>query len=370
MITSERAEAGAHDRLWWTTVEAGIHVHWTRVPYANAMSVRERMAAFLQFSWRAARRAATIQADVVFATSTPLTIALPAVFAARRRHIPMVFEVRDLWPEIPIAIGALRDPLSRMAARWLERFAYRNAERVVALSPGMGEGVAQTGYPRSRIRIIPNGCDLDLFTAGQTSAQAFRAQYHWLAERPLVMYAGTLGRINGVGYLVDVAAVTQRLDPEIRFVVLGAGREAGAVEARARERGVLGRNFFMLPRVPKEQMPACLAAADVATSLVVDVKAIWANSANKFFDALASGTPILINYGGWQAALLEEHGAGIVVSPGDPAAAATALAALLRDRVKLREMGAAARSLAREKFDRDRLARDLESVLREVVSHE
>ena len=134
MVASSR-DAEPNWRCGWReTEESGIHVHWLPVPYSNAFSYAARTRAFFEFAWGAELKAASLEGDVVFATSTPLTIALPAVYAARRKQIPMVFEVRDLWPELPIAMGALRRPLLIAAARCLERFAYRNSAHIVALS--------------------------------------------------------------------------------------------------------------------------------------------------------------------------------------------------------------------------------------------
>jgi glycosyltransferase involved in cell wall biosynthesis len=110
-------------------------------------------------------------------------------------------------------------------------------------------------------------------------------------------------------------------------------------------------------------MPDILADADVALSLFVDLKPMWANSANKFFDALASGTPVAINYRGWQADLLEETGAGIILPPDDPDKAAAMLAAFVADKKILQKAGQAARNLAEERFSRDKLAGQLERVL-------
>jgi glycosyltransferase involved in cell wall biosynthesis len=104
-----------------------------------------------------------IQAELVFATSTPLTIAIPAIVASKRQRIPMVFEVRDLWPEVPIAMGALRNPISRWLARKLERVAYRSSARVIALSQGMADGVARVGFPIQRIVVVPNASDISFF---------------------------------------------------------------------------------------------------------------------------------------------------------------------------------------------------------------
>jgi glycosyltransferase involved in cell wall biosynthesis len=186
MVTSDRDAADAKVP-WRHSVEAGIHVHWTPIAYDNRMSYGARMRAFLRFAWRAARKAVALRGDVVFATSTPLTIAIPAVYAARRLRVPMVFEVRDLWPEVPIAIGAIRSPAAIWAARWLERLAYRNASRVVALAPGMRDSVVATGYPRERVAVIPNGCDFDLF-ADPDAGVRLREHFSWLGSRPLLVF--------------------------------------------------------------------------------------------------------------------------------------------------------------------------------------
>ena len=101
---------------------------------------------------------------MVFATSPPLTIGLAGIAAARRWRVPLVFEVRDLWPEAPIQMGALRSPVAQRAARGLERATYRAAAHVVALSPGMRDGVIAAGVAPERVTLIPNASDLELFS--------------------------------------------------------------------------------------------------------------------------------------------------------------------------------------------------------------
>ena len=352
---------------WHAHEVDGVRVEVFRLPYSNRDGFGARIRKFLSFMTACTRRARRHAADVIFATSTPLTIAVPGLLARGKLDAPLVFEVRDLWPELPIAVGALRNPLMIAGARWLERRAYHGSARVVALSPGMADGVAATGYPRERISVIPNSCDLGLFTADAAAAEAFRAARPWLGDRPLAIYAGTLGRINGVGWLAELAAAVRPHAPEARFLVLGDGMEREAIASRARELGVLDETFFMEPPISKREMPAALAAADVATSLFLPIEAMWHNSANKFFDALAAGRPAAINYGGWQADLLRESGAGPVLDPHDPAAAAADMAALLDDPERRRRMGEAARALARERFDRDVLAGQLERVLHAAV---
>ncbi|NJN15525.1 MAG: glycosyltransferase family 4 protein [Oscillochloris sp.] len=347
----------------------GIELAILHVPYSNRMSFPARIRAFATFAARAAQEVLRHDADLVFATSTPLTIALPAMLTKYRRRIPMVFEVRDLWPELPIAVGALRNPAAVLAARSLERAAYRASDHIVALSPGMAEGVIKCGIAPERVTVIPNSCDLDLFAVPRERGAAMRAQVPGLAaDAPLIVYTGTFGLINGVRYLVDVAAELAQIRPDARIVLIGTGAEREQVIVHAHDRAVLGRNLFVWEPLSKAQMPDLLAAADVATSLFVPIPAMWHNSANKFFDALAAGRPIAINYGGWQADLLREYGAGLVLPPDNPTAAAHELAAFVHDRDGLQRAGAAAQHLARSHFARDLMAERLEAVFRQVVT--
>ena len=155
MVTAHHAPTEAVSRSSWEHRELdGFSVHYAHMPYSNRMSFSKRIASFFRFAWVSAGKAAELGGHVIFATSTPLTIALPAAYAKWKTRTPIVFEVRDLWPEAPIALGALQSAPSRVAARWLERFAYRNAEHIVALSPWHGGwcGWEQWGQRQARVR--------------------------------------------------------------------------------------------------------------------------------------------------------------------------------------------------------------------------
>lgn len=178
VITSDLECESEAPRKWCEYDIEGIRVHVFPICYSNRMTFKRRIPAFLKFAWVASRRIAAVEADIVFASSTPLTPAIPAVYASHRCKIPMVFEVRDLRPEVPIAVGALHDPVSIWAARRLERFAYRHAAQIVALSPGMKAGVAKTRYTKDRIHVIPNCSDNALF--GQGDPHSF------LSSRPIL----------------------------------------------------------------------------------------------------------------------------------------------------------------------------------------
>ncbi|MHA1360538.1 MAG: glycosyltransferase [Candidatus Helarchaeota archaeon] len=130
---------------WHSHKIKGIRLEVLKLSYSNEMSFATRIKAFFKFSLSASWHIRKFKADIVFATSTPLTIAIPALVAKFWHRIPIVFEVRDLWPELPIAVGALRHPLSKILARALEWMAYHASAHIVALSPGMAEGIMSRG---------------------------------------------------------------------------------------------------------------------------------------------------------------------------------------------------------------------------------
>lgn len=367
VVTSRRV-ADSRDRRWRDETIDGITVHWRLVPYANQMNPRQRIRAFLAFAMLAGHRARALRGDVIFATSTPLTIILPALWAAFGRQAPIVFEVRDLWPELPIAFGALRNPLLKVAARRLELIAYRQSARVVALSPGMAEGVLRRGVDPSAVTIAPNACDLELFSVPASAGLAYRAANKWLGSRDLVVYCGALGQINDVEYLVRLAAESARRGRTTAFAVYGDGINAARVRGLAAALAVLDVNFFMLGEIAKEQVPSVLSAADICTVLFAPLKEMEANSANKFFDGLAAGRAVAINYGGWQAELIHREGIGLVLPPTDIEGAVNIIEAYLDRQEARRTVEYAARRVAREQFSRDVIAQRVLDTITDAVA--
>lgn len=349
----------------------GISLRVLKVPYSNRFSFFRRIVAFGRFSLKSLVQIFREEkVDLVFATSTPLTIAIPA-FAAKVWHrCPMVFEVRDLWPEMPVVIGALKNPVLIWLAGKLEEFAYRHSAHVVALSPGIADGVARTGYSAQNISIIPNSCDVSLFRLDDDQPNPFLDQHPMLSGKSLVVYAGTFGFLNGVDYLAEIAAEMKRLDSHIYVVVVGHGREEETIVRKAKSLGVLNENFWIFPPVPKNYMPYVLGAASLGVSVFIDLPQMWNNSANKFFDSLSAGRPVVINYSGWQAEFIERTGAGLVIPPASAAAAAQLIYDFLNDSDRIRNARVAANAAADYDFNRDRLAARLEGIFRSVVHNQ
>ncbi len=339
-----------------------------KVNYDNSFPFWRRLLAFAQFALASIRQLVSYRGvDLVFATSTPLTIVVPALARHFLKGTPFVFEVRDLWPEVPRGLGKIRSPLLYLPAYYLARLAYHHARRVVALSPGMKAGIVAHGIDPDKITVISNVSDIDTFRVDPQLGQRFLERHPELTGGPLVVYTGTFGFANDVSYMVRIAEETRRKGWPTRFLAVGRGQQFDQVRALAQELGVLNSNYFQWDPIPKNEIPALLSAADVATSWVIANEAMHLNSANKFFDALAAGRPVAINHGGWQAELLTEHGAGIALEALDLERAAVQLQELVSSKERLRVAGAAAAKLADERFALDLLYEQLKGVLQKAL---
>jgi len=360
MVTTSREYV--FDNGWCRSNEKGINVHWFSLFYSNNLSYIKRLFAFFSFAYHSSKKGSELQCDIVFATSTPLTIAIPAIYISWKKSIPMVFEVRDLWPEVPIAVGVLKNPIAQYLAKILERFTYSRSVAVIALSQGMKDGIVKSGCDDDKVFVIPNFSNRELFDSGRTG-ERFRTNRQWLKKSPLLIYTGTFGMINGVSYLVDIAEQLLMLSSDVKILLVGDGREFNRVNSYAKEKNVLNVNLFIEPSVSKIELPEILAAADLASNIVIDVPAVWNNSANKFFDALASGTPVLINGGGWQAELIEKEDAGVVTFGLTLQEAALKIDQFLHDKKRLIRSSLNAKKISKNYFDKDVLVKKVEQVL-------
>ena len=354
-------------RGWFVTQEAGITVHWLPVPYSNHMGARERLRAFWRFATTSARRAASLPADVIFATSTPLTIAVPAIIASVWRRRPMVFEVRDLWPDVPVAVGALTNPLAIRAAYWLEYLAYHMSRRIVTLAPGMKASVVSRGISDSLVSVIPNGCDFDVFHSDVAGANGAP----WTnGESIAVLYLGTMGPANGVEYIPRLAREleSQAAAPRVDFYLIGDGKQRAVAEALAAKLGVLDRTVHFVRPMPKRELARWIVFADATIITYDGPEIVFRDSvSNKFFDSLAAGKPVIANYSGFATVTAAQAGAGFIIDR-DPVRGAAELADLVRDPSTLARAGERAHALGSERFSRDKLARDLELVLLDAVN--
>jgi glycosyltransferase involved in cell wall biosynthesis len=366
ITSSSRLPAPFGERAFARGDIEGVDVRAVRVAYQNRMSYGRRMWSFAVFmlgaTWLALRAP---RPDVILATSTPLTVGIPAVIAAKLRRVPLVFEVRDLWPEAAIQMGALRrGSMSARIAKSLERAIYRASSAVIALSPGMAEGVLAEGIvPTERVIVVPNCCDLDLFGPGEKDAEI--VERYELAGSLVVGYTGAIGPTNAVEAQLPSAAreLLERGADDVRFLVVGDGRSLPALRAATEDLP----NVVLAGSLPKRDIPRIARTADVLLVLFADAPILGTNSPNKLFDALASARPVIVNSVGWTKTLVEDAGCGIYVPAGDGRALADAIERLARDPETRNTMGRRARELAEARFARDDLATQVLAVLQDAA---
>lgn len=340
----------------------GITVIELELPYSNYDNFLRRSWTFLQFALQSMMLAIHLDYDVVFATSTPLTAALPGIAARWLRRKPFVFEVRDLWPELPRAMGVIRNRLALRMMDWLEFLAYHSASFCVALSPGIAQGITRRGVSETRVVTAPNGCDLDLFAPDEMQP---------LPEIPglppnafVAVFTGAHGVANGLSAVLDAAMeLRKRQRRDIFLVFIGDGKEKPNLIERARRENL--DNCLFVDPMPKKALAQFLCRrANVGLMILSNVPAFYyGTSPNKFFDYLASGLPILVNYPGWMAEMVSAQSLGLVVPPEDPVAFAEALMHMADARPQTAEMGPRARAFASREFQRAALAQRCVSVM-------
>lgn len=344
----------------------GINVLAVRVGYSQGMSTIRRIWSFLQFMLLSTLVACRQKRqDVVFATSTPLTVGVPGVCASLALRVPFVFEARDLWPEAPIQMGVIRNPILIRLLRFFERFVYARSNHVVALSPGTRNGIIAAGVSPSRVSVIPNCSDLDLFHPGPPDPDI--VQRHDLAGRFVAIHAGSMGAVNGLHTAVDAAKWLQdEGHDDVVILLLGQGGEEA--QLRSRVDSLKLRNLLMIKSVPRYQVADYLRSSQVSLVLVRNIPFLANHSANKLFDGLAAGRPIIVNCGGWTRDLVQRYHVGRYSIPGSGESLARQILWLRDHPQACEQMGGNARKLAETEFARNVLAARFEQILQDAVA--
>lgn len=330
----------------------GIDIIEFELPYSNVLSFLKRILIFLSFAFKSIKVALTEKYDVVFATTTPLTAGIPGIFAKWFRRKPFVFEVRDLWPELPKAMGVIKNPIVLWMMSVLEWTSYHSADRLVGLSPGIVDGIIKRGIAPEKVASIPNGCDLDIFASEH---QVWRPE----GVKPtdlMAIFTGTHGLANGLNAVLDAAVeLKKRQRTDIKLVLVGDGMQKKALLERAVELQL--DNVIFHDPVNKTKLAGLMASADIGLQILANVPAFYyGTSPNKFFDYISAGLPVLNNYPGWLAELITKEQCGFAVPPENPQAFADALEQAANQRERLIEMGRNGQQVAREQFNRSILS--------------
>jgi glycosyltransferase involved in cell wall biosynthesis len=302
--------------------------------------------------------------DLVFATSTPLTVGLVALYLKAIKKWRYVFEVRDLWPEFPIQMGAIQNKLVVNLLRQFERRIYRKAEYVITLSPGMMDGVLACGTPTDKVSVIPNMSKPDKFYPRERSVEVMK-QHHIDGNKFNVVHFGAMGVANGLEYVIRTAAILQQQgDSSIQFLIVGDGSTLPALQKQADELKLQNVSFF--GQFNMAALSELVNCCDVSLVSFKNLPILYTNSPNKLFDSLSAGKPIIVNSAGWTKELVEEHHCGFYVDPESPADFAEKLQYYKGQKELLAEWEGNARKLSIEMFDKSILSSQVANVLENV----
>lgn len=340
----------------------GIRVVILNIRYSHFMHYTRRVRAFILFSLRAyyfLKRQSNI--DLLYISSTPLLVGMIGIRMKKKYNLPFVFETVDLWPDVPVDMGIIKNRLLQFFLYRFERQIYQYAEAIITLSDGMREKLYSKGVPRNKVYTIYNGTNTDQFYPDTTDF-ALKRSLGFDHDDFIVIYAGTIGRANAVDFLIRVAAcISDEGYDKIKFLIIGDGNRKSEVQKLARQ--LHTGNVVFKERMPVKDLNRVLQLASAGVVTFAPYPVLETNSANKFFDYLAAGLPVCINYKGWQATILKQYQCGLAASQNDLKGFADNLLTLYNRPDMLYQFQRNARKPAVNLFDRKMLAGQLEHVL-------
>lgn len=344
MLTTRRNKAGSK----YTKID-GINLVYFTIPYSNNMGIFQRSVAFTRFMLTSALFVLKGKKhDLIIATSTPLTVGFPALTGKFFRKTPYIFEVRDLWPEVPIQMGAIKNNATQKLLKYFEKSIYKNASHIVALSPGMYDGVLSTGIAKEKVSMIPNMSKIDVFQPNKRSASDYN-RLNWNPDTFKIIYFGSMGIANGMDYILDAAKhlLTER---KIEFIIIGNGSTKNELVERAIKEEI--SNVIFINSVPLNSLSEMVNLCDVSLVTFANIPILATNSPNKFFDSLSAGKPIIVNSPGWTKDIVERYECGVFADPADPESLAIQIENLFKNQELVKKMGINARILAENKYDK------------------
>ena len=344
----------------------GIDVRRLWVSTSPTKNLRTRMAFYLSFMLNAALAGLFLARghyDVVYASSPPLFVGGAALAISYLRRIPLVFEVRDLWPESAVQLGELNHPRAVQLATRLEEACYRRARHVVVATQGIHDRLVERGHPPAKLTVIPNGANTELYTP-QPINHALRNELDIAPHQFVVIYTGLHGLAHGLETALQ-AADHLRDHPDILFLFIGEGPQKTALVQKAQQMALPNVRFH--EAVPESELPGYIALADIGLDTRRRLSISRGTLPVKMFSYMACGRPVLLSIEGEAVQLLNRARAGVAVPPETPGALAQAILDLQADPAARAEYGRNGREFVEASYSRQAFARQLEQLLRAVV---
>ena len=349
-------------KLYERSFEDGIDVIRVWVKTAPKKTFRSRLAFYLSFMVNATLAGLLLvrgHYDLIFATSPPLFVGGTALALKVLKRIPLIFEVRDLWPESAIAIGELKNLRYIRWATSLEESCYQQSRHIVTVTSELKDRLIERGIASSKITVIANGTNTDMFRPMPKQGMQIRSKLN-LRDQFIVMYAGLLGVAQGLHTLVEAARLLQ--DETVHFVFVGDGPVREQLELLAKK--YILSNITFTGIVPRTEVPQYLAAADIATVIFLDRPLFKRSLPSKMFDSLACERPVLLSAPqGLASDVLKQAGGGVSVAPESPQSIADTVRNLQAYPSNLKELGRQGRQFVEAHYSRQTQARQLVEML-------
>ncbi|WP_299675086.1 glycosyltransferase family 4 protein [uncultured Tenacibaculum sp.] len=340
----------------------GINVIYLRVPYNQKMSIFQRLISFFSFMIKSSYYSLREKkVDLVVATSTPLTIGFPALVLKKIKRVPYLFEVRDLWPEVPIQMGALKNNLVRNLAIWFEKTIYKNAKHIIALSPGMEKGVLKY-EKQEKVSMIPNMAKIDAFYPRSKNIELVE-KLGLKKDSFKLIHFGALGIANGIDTIIESATLLKD-DDSIEFIFIGGGSTEEAMKNKCKNNNL--NNVHFLGRYAMQETSEIVNLCDVSLVSFLDLPILYTNSPNKLFDSLSAGKPLIVNSAGWTKDLVEKYKCGYYSNPKEPSELVTIIKELQNEPEKMKLMGENSRKLAENEYDKSILCAKFVNVISKI----
>ena len=290
--------------------------------------------------------------DLIFASSPPLFVGGAALALHYLKRIPMVFEVRDLWPESAVALGELNNPMAINLSTRLEETCYRVAKKIVVVTDGIRHRLASRGIAADKIALIPNGADTELFRFNPAVRDKIRSELG-LQDKFVAIFAGMHGIAYDLATLVEAARLLREV-ADISILLIGEGPKKAETAALIQQHGLT--NISMLPEQPFILIPSFLSAADVAVIPLRKLELFKATLPVRMFDAWACNLPVILGVEGEARELLEKAEGGLFIPPEDPQELAAALMRLRASPDERQKMGESGRAFTVQNYSRHSLA--------------
>ena len=328
----------------------GIDLHLLDIPYSHFMPFRERLTAFYRFYKEAFKLKNELsEVDIVLAYSAPLSTAFLGRKLAMQLKAPFVFEAADVWPDVPIGMGIIKNPILKFFLQSQTKKLYRAASAICTFTEDMREQIQSHGISENDVKVIHNGVNLSRF--GQRKAPT--------SEQLKIVYVGSLGMANGLSQLLYAWKLIEKKwsSNKVSLHIVGEGNEGDMLKALAKELGLTSLHFH--PVLPQDEVGDFLADADIGLVCIAPYPVLEANGSTKAFEYMAAGIPMVLNYEGWLANYLKTYNCGLAAPLGHVESFARQINQLILNPEKRQEMGRNARRLAEERFDRTKLAEQM-----------